>query len=84
MPTTAEIRESAEHLSGRLHVFASQSVQQVRALATRGADFVQHQLNAFNNTCRGRKSDDAQNWSESTAERSSQKRDSSKDQMKNI
>lgn len=79
MPTAAEIRESAEHLTSRLHVFANQSMQQVRALATRGADFVQHRFNAFNDTCRGRKSDEAQTWSSSTTERNSQHRDSSKE-----
>lgn len=83
MPTAAEIRERIERLTSRLHVFANQSTQQVRALSTRGADYVQLRFNAFSNTCRGRKTEDAQNWSSSTTERNSQNRDSSKDQMNN-
>lgn len=78
MPTAAEIRESAEQASTRLRAFASRSMQQVRSMASRGADCVQHRVIAFSESCRGLKSDrEAQHWS--TSERNSQARDSSKD-----
>jgi hypothetical protein len=78
MPTTAEIRESAEQVASRLHALTTRSVQQVRTLASRSADYVQHKFIAFSDSCRGQKNgDDTQTWS--TSERNSQNRDSSKD-----
>jgi hypothetical protein len=83
MPAVDEIRERADQVTGRLQAFTSQSMQQVRAFVSRSADFVQHRVIAFNQTCRGRKNGNGtQNWSSSTSERNSQNRDSSKDEMK--
>lgn len=79
MPTTAEIRERAEQVTSRLGAFTNQSMQQVRTFASRGADYVQHKLIAFNDTCHGRKNEaDANNWS-TTSEINSRHRDSSKE-----
>lgn len=79
MPTTAEIRERAEQVTSRLRAFTNQSMQQVRTFASRGADYVQHKLIAFNDTCHGRKNEaGANNWS-TTSERNSRQSDSSKE-----
>jgi hypothetical protein len=75
MPSAAELRESAEQ-------FTSRSMQQVRELTSRGIRSVQHRFNAFSDSCRGRKNENADNqhWSTSSlSERNSQNRDSSKD-----
>lgn len=85
MPTLTEIRERADQVTSRLYVLANHSTQQVRALASRGADYVQQRFIAFNNTCRGRKNENGTpNWSSSDSENIERHRDSSKDQMKTL
>ena len=65
MPTTAEIRERAITLGRR-------SMQQVREFGSRGVDYLQHRLHAFNDACRSRKNiNSSQRWSTTTSERTS-------------
>lgn len=83
MPTVAEIQERSGEAASRCYAFTSQSMQQVRGLASRSAGYVQQKFSAFSETCRGLKDDsDGRNWSWSAPERNSQTRDSSKNEMK--
>ena len=81
MPTAAELRESAEQVTARMQALTSRSMQQVRRLTTRGV----HRIQAFTDTCRGRKNEDpVRHWSTSSlSERNSQPRDSSKKRIRN-
>lgn len=75
-PTTiGEFRERAEHMTNA-------SMQQVRSLASRSRNYVQHRITAFNECLSGlkrpRSNSDDQNWSTTTSERNLS-RGSSKD-----
>lgn len=75
MPTLGEFRERAEHMG-------SVSMQQVRSIAMRSRDYLQHRISAFNQYLTRRlnsANSDDQNWSTTTSERHLTSRGSSKD-----